>query len=370
MSQTGDEVYLGSMISNLHFWGVVGDGETPQMVNGSFELSGTDGTITLDALVGPQGIPGTSAPIVRMQYADDFDAPSELPTNLTNTAADIGKAWWIGNVVYMWSGTGYVEKQMGVVGPPGPVPDITFAAELVPSGTSQSLDQPIEIVQSGTDLNPGVLIRFDHNAIRGPQGTPAALTSAPDYDNSLAPIDGQAIVWSAQKQKFVPGSFDMLSVRCYSIPEQNFNSYVGVGARQLIATFAIPPQPFDWKPFVWGHIRAQGVDTNLFDGVLTIGAEVTLGDAVAGSRIGRGFGNIASWTTITPHFSTPQSKAVAVTPDNEVGVVPAFHTGSQGTVYVSLFNDGAVGTYSFDRTNAQLIVMCVPVSTYQTAPGS
>ena len=364
MTEAGDEVYLGSLVANLHFWGVVGDGETPPMVNGSFELSGTDGTVTLDALVGPQGIPGAPSPIVRMQYQDDYEEPSQLPTNLTNTEADIGKAWWIGNTVYMWTGTTYYEKQMGVPGPPGPVPNITFAAEIVQSGATE----PVDIVQSGTDLNPGVLIRFDANAIRGPQGTPAALRLAPDYDNTAAPLDGQAIVWSAQKQKFVPGTFDMLSTRMYSIPEANFNSYIGLGTRQLIGTFAVPPQPFDWKPLVWGHIRAQGIDTNLFDGILTIGAEVTLGDPLAGQRIGRGFGNIANYTTIVPHFSSPGNASRAITPDNEVAIVPAYHTGSQGTVYVSLFNDGAIGEYSFDKNNAQLLIMVVPVSTYQTAP--
>jgi hypothetical protein len=370
MSGVGDEVYLGSLVANLHFWGVVGDGETPPMVNGSFELSGTDGTVTLDALVGPQGVPGAPSPIVRMQYQDNFDEPSELPTNLTNTEADIGKAWWVGNTVYMWTGTTYYEKQMGVPGPPGPVPNITFSTQIVPSGTVDSLAVPVDIVQSGTDLNPGVLIRFDADSIRGPQGTASPLRGAPDYDNSVQPADGQAIVWNSQKQKFVPGSFDMLSVRMYSIPEANFNSYIGFGTRQLVGSFAVPPQPFDWKPMVWGHIRAQGVDSNLLDGIFTIGAEVTLGDALSGQRIGRGFGNISNWTTIVPHFSTPSAQATAVTPENGVAFVPAYHSGSQGTLYVSLFNDGAVGQYSFDKNNAQLIVMVVPVSVYQTASGS
>lgn len=370
MADVGDEVYLGSLVANLHFWGVVGDGETPPMVNGSFELSGTDGTVTLDALVGAQGVPGEPSPIVRMQYDDAYTDPSELPTDLTNTEADIGKAWWVGNTVYMWSGTSWYEKQMGVPGPPGPVPRLHVSAEIVESGTPDSLDYPVEIVQSGTDLDPGLLIRFDHDSIQGPQGTPANLRDAPDYYDAVAPQDGQAIVWSATQSKWVPGSFDMLAVRCYSVPEANFNSYIGFGTRQLIGTFAVPPQPFDWKPMVWGHIRAQGVDSNLADGVLTIGSEVTLGDALAGARVGRGFGNISTYSVILPHFSSPQSQQNAITPDNEVAIVPAYHTGTQGTLYISLYNDGAVGEYSFDKTNAQLLVMVVPVTTYQTPPGS
>jgi hypothetical protein len=51
-----------------------------------------------------------------------------------------------------------------------------------------------------------------------------------------------------------------------------------------------------------------------------------------------------------------------MTPTNGVGVVPANHTNpAQGTIYVSLYNDGEVGLYSFSPTDAQVFVMVVPV---------
>lgn len=356
---TGDEVYLGSMLANLHFWGVVGDGSTPPAIEGSFELSGTDGTVTFDALVGPQGVPGEPSPIVRMQYDANFTDPNQLPTNLTNTSADIGKAYWIGNTVYMWSGTTWYQKQMGTVGPPGPVPRLHFSTQLV---TDNSMTSPVEVVQSGTDLNPGVLIKFDAESIRGPRGTAAAIRSAPDYNNTTAPQDGQAICWSTSQNKWVPRSFDVLSIRAYSVPEANFNGYLGIGTRQNIGMFSVPPQPFAWKPLVWGHIRAQGVD--LTTDPLTIGCEVTIGDPVSGPRVARGFGNISNYANIMPHFSTPTNKADAITPDNAKAVVAAHHTGTAGNIYISLYNDGAIGEYSFDPTNAQLVVLVVPVSTY------
>ena len=67
MTSPGDQVYLGSMLSQLHFWGVVSDLDTPAMMSASMECSGTEGAITLDALVGPQGVPGEPSPIVDMQ---------------------------------------------------------------------------------------------------------------------------------------------------------------------------------------------------------------------------------------------------------------------------------------------------------------
>ena len=73
------------------------------MMSGSFEILGNDGAITLDALVGPKGNPGQNAPIVDMQW-DEIDDPGDLPDNLTDDDTDIGKAWWIGNQVYVWDG--------------------------------------------------------------------------------------------------------------------------------------------------------------------------------------------------------------------------------------------------------------------------
>lgn len=120
----GSDVYLGSILSNVHLWGMVSDLATLSMMSGSFEILANDGAITLDALVGPQGIPGQNSPIVEMQW-DHFDSPDDLPDNLTDTEEDIGKAWWIGNQVYVWDGTGYQIKAMGTQGPPGPVPSST-----------------------------------------------------------------------------------------------------------------------------------------------------------------------------------------------------------------------------------------------------
>lgn len=354
--------YLGSVLTTLHFWGVPMDLETPGMATGSFELAGPDGTIALDALVGPQGVPGQPSPIVKMQYDVDIQDPADLPTNLEDISLDIGKAYWIGNIVYVWTGSEWFQRQMGTPGPPGPVPNITPAIELVPSGTDTSLTVPAEIVPSGTALNPGWLIRFDHDSIAGPPGPSGPIRDAADYNDTVAPVNGEAVLWSSVLNAFHPGAVDLANIEVYSIPEANFVSYLGFGTQQLIASYGIPPRPFPWKPIVLGHISAFGITLTVTP--LIIGAEVLLGDATAGQRIGRGFGNIANMANIMPHFSTPTDPASAITQDNDTAKVPAYHTGTQGTVYVRLYNDGAIGEYSFNAANAQLLIAVVPVGPY------
>jgi hypothetical protein len=355
--QVGDKVYLGSTNALAHWYGIITDGEVPSSVTATMEWGGENAVLSLAALVGPQGVPGQSAPIVKMQYGSAIDDPADLPQNLTDDPIDIGKAWWIANEVYLWSGdpdigvNGYVVKQMGTAGPPGPVPNITPAIELIdPDDADNS-----EIVRSGTSLNPGWLFRI--KAPAGPAGPAGPIRDAEDYDDTTAPDNGDVIAWNGVK--YAPTSLDLFTPRFYSIPESAFSNTSGLSTRITIGSFQIPPQPFDWVPYIFGHVKAFGVE--LDEDPFTIGCEVRMGDAMAGTLVARGFGNIASWAHIMPHFSQPSSGATAVTPDNGYAVVPANHAGDEGTVNCNLFNDGLAGLYMFNKSNAQLSCMCIPV---------
>src|SRR5689334_13525137 len=112
----GSDVYLGYKMSRLHFWAMVSDLDTPAGMAGSFEMFDGEGAVTLDALVGPKGNPGQNAPIVDMQY-DSIEDEEDLPQNLTDDPTDVGKAWWIGNLVHVWDGDQYRIKAMGTAGP-------------------------------------------------------------------------------------------------------------------------------------------------------------------------------------------------------------------------------------------------------------
>lgn len=354
----GEQVYLGSLLTNLHFWGVVSDLDTPAMMSASMECSGMEGSITLDALVGPQGVPGTPSPIVKMQYQDAaIDTVGDLPTNLLDNSIDIGKAWWIGNNVYVWTGEDWMVRQMGVTGPPGPVPNVTPSIELVEG------DAPTQIVTSGTALNPGWLLQINKESIRGPEGDGTAIRNSADYDNSRAPSVGDVITWNGSH--YAPGGFNLLSTRIYSVPEAAFTSFTSITQRQQIVAFQVPPQPFDWKPIVFGHLRVQGVELDSDPSILS--AEVRLGNVAAGELVARGYGNGTTWTTIIPHFSTTTTSHDAITPENATALVPAYHSGTEGTLYASVYNDsGVAGAYNFNSKNAQLVVMVVPVTDFVT----
>ncbi|CQD07314.1 bacteriophage minor tail subunit [Mycolicibacterium conceptionense] len=353
----GSDVYLGSVLTKVHLWGMISDLDTPSgMAVGSFEILGDDGAIVMDALVGPQGTPGQNAPIVDMQW-DSIDTPEDLPDNLTDEPVDVGKAWWIGNQVYVWDGDQYRVKAMGTQGPPGPVPNIAPSVQLL-DPDDPDLESTIEV--SGTAANPGWLLKL--KAPRGPRGLNATIRDATDYDDTSAPEIGEAIVWNGTN--FQAQSIGNIMPRFFTVPEANFTSFTGMTTRQQIASFVIPPQEFNWVPMVQGHIRAVGAEAD--SDPLILGCEVRVGHPTTGQLIGRGFGNSSTWTTIVPHVSMPSAQSDAITPTNGMAVVPAYATGQAATVYVNLFNDGIGGVYIFNKKNAQISVLCIPVSGFVT----
>lgn len=367
---TGDAAYLGSLIAGLTFWGLIGDGQSPPMINGSFELSGTDGSIDLTPIQGPQGPPGTPADIVKMQFEDNFTSPADLPENLTNADIDIGKAWWIGNVVFVWSGTNWWQKSMGVPGPVGPAPEIVCQAELVPSGLPTSLIQPIEVKQFGEPVAPSLLFQFDQDSITGPPGTSGPIVDAPDFDNTTGPpSDGDAIVWNSFEQMWQPSSFDFLSFPVYSISESEFQAYNGKALQQNVCTFSVPPQPFAWIPLVFGNVTVTTGPADIFQpNVVRTDLVVLLGDPIIGQQVAIGFGNLSNYNLVQPHFSTATNPAAFISPTTSTAVVPAYHVGNQGTLYFELVPVGHLKVYRFSPNNSQALIMCVPVSQFMSPP--
>lgn len=359
----GDPVYLGSFLTNTHWYGVVGDGETPAMQVATMEAVHQDAVIALDALQGAQGEKGDPADIVRLQYDSAIDDTSELPTasqangfDRPLTIDDAGMAWWVGNLVYMWTGTHYVAKAMGSPGQTGATPHITVTTERIAPGL------PSTVVRGGTTLNP--TLHFRISAPAGPQGPASAITLASDYDNTLPPENGQIVTWNDAKNKWEPSDFAAKHPRMYSVPEQAFTNFTGITQRQTILSYELEAQDYDYVPHIEGHIKAFGVE---FDSdPLTIGCEVRLNDATTGPLIGRGFGNIASWSHIKPHFSSSSDPTTAVAPDNSVAQVNA---GQRATIYVNLKNDGLFGAYIYNRGGSQLVITTIPQGDSNGASG-
>jgi hypothetical protein len=385
----GDRTFLGSIDAIINVYGVVNNGSTVSspiqnpapgsgssslLVPGSMELTGNVPggqsvvNIVLNASIGEPGIQGESSQIIDLQYNTNLTSASELPSGLTES--DVGLAFWIDNVVFVWSGDDFFGFPLGTPGPTGPTPTFSVAAQLVPSGELQSLTTPINIplteegVLPGNPGNQTLTFQFDKDSIRGPVGpTNGPLRGAADFNNAIPPANGDIIIFNALTQLFQVSPFSQLTIPVYSVPEASFTSITNsTGGNQTICTFPVPPQNFAWRPVVLGVIMTEQVGFfNLFQSPVNVGCSVQLGDPLNGQLVGRGFGNTSGWCYIFPHFSTPGSPFLSITPNNDNATVQANHTGTEGTLYVTVTNDSGLGlSYSFNSANAQLLVAVVP----------
>jgi hypothetical protein len=305
-------------------------------------------------LKGDQGVKGDPADIVQMQWDSEIDQPSDLPTDSAANGFtrelevdDAGFAWWIGSLVYVWTGDHYVAKQMGSPGQTGATPDISFTMERIDP------DEESVVEESGTVSNP--VLHFKIAAPRGPTGPSNNISAAVDFDTSQLPNDGQVLTWNEADELWYPSDFAAKHPRMYSVPEAAFSNFTGLAQRHTILSYTLEPQDYDYVPHVSGHIKAFGIEID--SDPLQIGVEVRLGDPITGTLIGRSFGNNSNWNTITPHFSSTGDPSAAVAPDNGVALVNA---GASAVINVNLYNDGLLGAYIFNKNNAQLIIMTIP----------
>lgn len=352
MAATGDAVALFQTLMSATWYGVVGDGNTPGGMAATLEMVDDEAVITTDVLVGPKGDKGDPAPIVQLQWPALEQAAELEPIRDTLDANDEGKAWWVGNVVYVWDGTDFQMVRPGPAGPIGATPQISVSAETIPLD-ERTADTVDEVIQTGTSLNPH--LHFKLLAPQGPEGPSTNIIDAPDYDNTVAPEDGQTLVWNEESQLWKPSDYAAKHPRHYSIPEAAFTSFNGPSTRHTILTYVIEEQDFAWTPYVTGHIRARGLELDADP--LIIGCEVRMGDWATGTLIARGFGNISNWATIVPHFSSTSDTTAAVAPDNGYATVPA---GETCTINVNLYNDGLAGYYVFNPAGAQLSILVIP----------
>ena len=244
------------------------------------------------------------------------------------------------------------------------------AVSVLTGGTTSSVHLSWAPVPAATGYKiyrtttPGTYTTLVHTVTSG--ATTTFVDTGGTTTTASPPGTGTATV---QFPLWVPVSISQLIPSPYSMPENAFTSASGISQRLAIGSFAIPPQPFPWTPIVWGHIGAFGIE--LSANPLTIGCEVLLGDPTAGQQIARGFGNTLGEVNIMPHYSTPNTPSAALNPTNGMAVVPPNHTNpAEATIYVNLFNDGAIGLYSFSPTDSQVFVQVTPVAepTTFTAP--
>jgi hypothetical protein len=112
MPAPGEDVYLGSILTNVHLWGIISDLDTPSMMSGSFEILGNDGRSPWTRWSGRRATPART----RLSWTCSTvrqSPTSKTSRNLTDDPVDVGKAYWLGNQVYIWDGEQYQIKAMG-----------------------------------------------------------------------------------------------------------------------------------------------------------------------------------------------------------------------------------------------------------------
>jgi hypothetical protein len=370
----GQLVYVASVKSNIHIYAVMTDGATPNLNTITISVSGDDATAIVPAI---QGVPG---PAGEPQFAleaqpDIYSSPAALSAAQPSLGVgDFGKYWLLinydtfGNPIsssaYVWWGSFFRVVPFGTQGPPGPVPHINPEVILIdPNETSY-------VVNTGTVSAPTWTFYLAVPA--GQQGPTGSIAGSPDVDESTAPTIGQVLGFNGNYAQGLPVwqplTIGSINPKPYTVPESAFNGYSGVSStNQTVCTFAVPANPWAWKPVVFGQIEVFGI--TLSTTPLLIGVEVLLGDPASGQLVATGYGNaISGVVEIFPQTSSTGASAsaglnTAMTPTNSTAMVPANHTGTAGTLYVNLVNRGYAGVYNFNPRNAQLFVLVCPAQT-------
>lgn len=205
----GDTIPVGQILTNMILMGIVTDPLNPNLFAATLQAFQSQSVLTIPVLQGPPGSPGQPSFALRFMNQDYTD-PSQLPTDLGNTDADLGKFWIFGvqdengNIVattmYIWFGTsiGYRSLPVGAPGPPGPYPLITpnIILEEPNSGNGPGgVDSWIHV--DGPVSNP--VFTFHIAAPQGIPGPRAALASSPDVDLvTHVPQAGDLLQFSAR----------------------------------------------------------------------------------------------------------------------------------------------------------------------------
>lgn len=367
-TKTGDVVHLFNTLLNASWQGIVCDEDTPQIMSATLEAVQGEAVITTPVLVGPQGLPGKNAPIVELEFISGLqtfnDALTKLPT--WDSSMKNHGVWLVDNatnptksLVYVWDGAAWHKVLPGPAGPVGRTPSISIEYRTIPM--NQRGPGVTDSVQKvGDDLSPHFVI----NALspQGPPGPAAAIGSALDYAAPNGKHVGDTLT-VLPDGKWGPSGSVIKNPKLYTIPEGAFTStpnFIGIGPTDFaIGSYVIPAQPFNWVPYITGHIKATGLE--LDNDPTEIGCIVKVspqsGGGMDGDTVARGKGTSAKWTTIVPHFSSGGDPNRAVAPGNGVGVINA---GVQVRVNAILHNDGLASWYSFNKSDAQLSVLVIP----------
>lgn len=363
-----EPLLIGERDVRLKFWGMPRNPGDPKRVEGTMTIIGDEADLVLDVFRGPRGLPGEPMPIIDVEWDSTVDNIGDLPDVSTMGPADAGRAWLIGTTYYIfvWDrGTGeghYVSRPAGLRGPRGYPPDMSISAELVPAADPDDPYGEIEVVRAGPDETPSFHLKVP--GLRGPQGPSTTIRLAPDYDNSVPPLDGQGPVWNEIKGKWEPGDLSKMATKLYSIPRSAFLPDTYSSTRQEVATLEIEGQPNAWYPDVSGHVRWKR-------GLLSF-AQVEVEIRIGNQGSASGSASLCALAPYDPstldaetvanilsHWSDTGDPNRSVSPDSAVARIPA---GQAVTVWVIMHKIGGTGSYVLTQDTADVTVRLQPVS--------
>jgi hypothetical protein len=360
-----EPIYIGGQAVFCKFFALARLPGDPSRIEGTFTLVGGEGTLTLDALVGPQGIPGEPSPAIRPQFGSPITDPEDLPDPATLDDSDNGRAWYIDGQWHVWYEGDYHVIEGSIPGPPGAVPDISVTAEQTEPIDAVPVYGPITVTESGTSLAPNFHIEIP--GIAGPEGPAASIGSASDFDN-----DGFEVCKFIACVTEDPDTYGLVSpatiyqpAKIWTIPEGNFLDHSGAEGRFLIASLDIPAQDFDYYPDVTGHVRLRRSILS----TAQIEVEVRIGDTGSSTGETEPLCGLApydpAWALldsisiahILPHFSDTGDPLRSISPDTDVARVLS---GQAKTFYVFIHKTGGAGGYIYTKATSQVRVAVMP----------
>lgn len=358
-----EPIYIGGQAVFVKFFAMQRNPGDPSRIEGTFTLMAGEGTLTLDALVGPKGDPGEAAPIMRPQYDSPVDDVGDLPDPHTLDDSDNGRGWYIDGAWHVWQNGAYHIIQGSIPGPPGITPDISVTAEQVDADFPPVFG-PIDVEETGTTTAPNFNIKIP--AVRGEPGPAAAIEDALDYDDGGTPSQIGDWLIKRTATKWGPGTPAIALPQIWTIPEAGFIAHSGSEGRFLIASQNLPALEEDWYPDVLGHVKMSRALLS------TAQLEIEVRIGLTGASTGEteplcGFApddpallsiDQTYIQVILPHYSDNSQQLRSVSPDTSVGRVLA---GQTMTVYVFVHKAGGSGGYVFATPGAQLRIMAVPV---------
>lgn len=358
-------VYLGEKRVNLRLYAYKRNPGDPPGTIGTFTIDSDDAVAVFNALEGPKGEPGNAAPIIRPQWNHGYTSVAALHAGENELGTlDAGRAWYISGTWNIWTGSTWRQEQGSLQGPPGPTPDLSMSAEVVPPAVSGPYGA-IVVEESGTPEDPHFHLKVP--GIPGPQGDNSTIRGSLDYDNSADPLDGQGIIWDQPSGKFKPGDMSPYAAELYTIPQGAFQNGSFSGGEQIIAQQTIEARGTAWYPDVMGHVRWRRSILSSAQVQIEVRIEnESSSPSVPGQAPIVGLGpfdpstlDTTTVSHIAPHFSHEGDPMRAVSPTSAVGRIPA---NQAVNVYVIARRIGGSGSYIIDSEWSQLALRAYPVS--------